>query len=161
MRSVEIVLLLVVLATAVAASAHRLRVPAPSLLVLAGLAIALIGGPGPWGRAGLDFLLAAGGGAGIGAVVAAGVSLIRRRTEDPVLETVTALVTPYAAYVLAESAHVSGITAVVVASVILAGQATRLTNAQIRLQLHAVYDTVIFLLESVVFSLIGLQLLTL
>jgi monovalent cation/hydrogen antiporter len=35
---------------------------------------------------------------------------------------------------------------------------TRLTNAQIRLQLHAVYATVVFLLESVVFGLIGLQL---
>ncbi len=53
---------------------------------------------------------------------------------------------------------VSGVTAVVVASVILAGQVTRLTNAQIRLHLHAVYGTVVFLLESVVFSLIGLQL---
>jgi CPA1 family monovalent cation:H+ antiporter len=100
----------------------------------------------------------AGGGALVGAVVAGGVALIRRRTEDPVLETVVALVTPYAGYVAAEALHVSGVTAVVVASVILAGQVTRLTNAQIRLQLHAVYDTVVFLLESVVFSLIGLQL---
>ncbi len=61
----------------------------------------------------------------------------------------------------AEALHVSGVTAVVVASVVLAGQVVRLTNARIRLQLHAVYDTVVFLLESVVFSLIGLQLPTL
>jgi monovalent cation/hydrogen antiporter len=124
--------------------------------VAAGLAVA--GGAVPWGRAGLDFLLAAGGGAAAGAVVAGGVALIRRRTEDPVVETVIALLTPYAGYILAETVRVSGVTAVVVASVILAGQATRLTNAQIRLQLHAVYDTVTFLLESVVFSLIGLEL---
>ncbi|HKT04777.1 MAG TPA: Na+/H+ antiporter, partial [Rugosimonospora sp.] len=44
MRGVEIVLLLVVLATAVATSARRLRVPAPSLLVLAGLLVAVIPG---------------------------------------------------------------------------------------------------------------------
>jgi NhaP-type Na+/H+ or K+/H+ antiporter len=75
-----------------------------------------------------------------------------------VLETVVALVTPYVGYVAAEVLHVSGVTAVVVASVILAGQVTRLTNAQLRLQLNAVNDTVVFLLESVVFSLIGLQL---
>jgi NhaP-type Na+/H+ or K+/H+ antiporter len=75
-----------------------------------------------------------------------------------VLETVISLATPYVAYVAAEVMHVSGVTAVVVASVILAGQATRLTNAQIRLQVNAVYDTVVFLLESVVFSLIGLHL---
>ncbi|MET8132081.1 MULTISPECIES: Na+/H+ antiporter [unclassified Streptomyces] len=110
------------------------------------------------GAAGGEFLLLAGGGTVIGAAVAAVVALIRRRTEDPVLETVIALVTPYAAYVLAEGAHTSGVTSVVVAGVVLGGRGDRLTNARIRLQLHAVYGTVVFLLESVVFSLIGLAL---
>src|SRR5262249_4594237 len=76
----------------------------------------------------------------------------------PVLETVTALVTPYAAYVAADAFGASGVTSVVVASLILGSWAPRLTNASIRLQLHAVYGTVVFLLESVVFSLIGLEL---
>jgi len=111
-----------------------------------------------WGSAGGEFLLLAGGGTVIGAAVAGVVALIRRRTEDPVLETVIALVTPYAAYVLAEAAHTSGVTSVVVAGVVLGGRGDRLTNARIRLQLHAVYGTVVFLLESVVFSLIGLAL---
>ncbi|WP_037577673.1 Na+/H+ antiporter [Phaeacidiphilus oryzae] len=105
-----------------------------------------------------QFGLLAGGGAAIGAAVAGVVMLIRRRTEDPVLETVIALVTPYAAYVLAEDAHTSGVMGVVVAGVILGGTGHRLTNAQIRLQVHAVYDTVVFLLESVVFAVIGLEL---
>jgi CPA1 family monovalent cation:H+ antiporter len=91
-------------------------------------------------------------------VVAAVVAVLRRRTEDPVLETVIALLTPYVAYLAAETLRVSGVTAVVVASVILAGRVAKLTNAQIRIQLHAVSDTVVFLLESVVFALIGLQL---
>jgi CPA1 family monovalent cation:H+ antiporter len=104
------------------------------------------------------FALLAGGGLLAGALVAGGAFLIRRRTEDPVLETVVCLVTPYAAYILAESVQASGVTAVVVASVILGTQAGRLTTARIRLQLGAVFDTVVFLLESVVFSLIGLQL---
>jgi CPA1 family monovalent cation:H+ antiporter len=123
--------------------------------------VAVAGGTVPWGRAAGDFVLVGGGGALAGAAVAGGVALIRARTEDPVVETVIALVTPYAGYLVAEQLHVSGITAVVVASVILAGQATRLSNAQIRLQLHAVYGTVTFLLESVVFGLIGLALPTL
>jgi CPA1 family monovalent cation:H+ antiporter len=71
---------------------------------------------------------------------------------------VVSLVTPYLAYVLAEAIHASGVTAVVVASVILGTQATRLSSPQTRLQLAAVNQTVIFLLESVVFGLIGLQL---
>ena len=111
-----------------------------------------------WGAAGGEFVILAGGGTVIGAAVAGVVALIRRRTEDPVLETVIALVTPYAAYVLAEAAHTSGVTSVVVAGVVLGGRGDRLTNARIRLQLHAVYGTVVFLLESVVFSLIGLAL---
>src|SRR3954471_10725115 len=44
MRSVETVLALVVLATVVAAFARRLRVPAPSLLVVAGVVVGLIPG---------------------------------------------------------------------------------------------------------------------
>ncbi|MFF4642533.1 Na+/H+ antiporter [Streptomyces sp. NPDC001389] len=111
-----------------------------------------------WGGAGGEFGLLAGGGTLIGGSVAGVVVLIRRRTQDPVLETVIALVTPYAAYVLAETAHTSGVTSVVVAGVVMGGSGDRLSSARIRLQLHAVYGTVVFLLESVVFSLIGLSL---
>ncbi|MGH3752439.1 MAG: Na+/H+ antiporter [Pseudonocardiaceae bacterium] len=122
------------------------------------LSLAIAGGFVSWERTVAEFAILAGGGVAVGAVIAAGAFLIRRRTEDPVLETVVALVTPYGAYVSAESIHASGVTAVVVASVILGTQATRLTTAHIRLQLSAVYQTVVFLLESVVFGLIGLQL---
>ena len=44
MRGVETVLLLVVLGTVVAAFAGKLRIPAPSLLVIAGLLIGLLPG---------------------------------------------------------------------------------------------------------------------
>ncbi|GAA4258356.1 Na+/H+ antiporter [Dactylosporangium darangshiense] len=129
-------------------------------LVLFRVAVAgaAAGGALSWQRAAGQFVLLAGGGAAIGAAVAACVAVIRRRTEDPVLETVIALLTPYVAYVAAEAVHVSGVTAVVVASVILGGLSASLTNPGIRLQLHAVYGTVVFLLESVVFAVIGLTL---
>jgi len=108
-----------------------------------------------------EFVLLAGGGAIVGALVAGGVILIRKRTVDPVLETVISLVTPYAAYVLAEAVHASGVTAVVLCSVVVGTRTDGLTNARIRLQLTAVTETVVFLLESVVFGLIGLELPTL
>jgi Na+/H+ antiporter len=131
-------------------------------LLLYKLAVAVVvAGAFSWSNATAEFALLAGGGVVAGAVVAAVIAFIRRRTEDPVLETVIALVTPYASYVLAESVHASGVTAVVVTAVVLGRQAPALTNAGIRLQLGAVWGTVIFLLESVVFSLIGLQLPTL
>ncbi|WP_308042289.1 cation:proton antiporter [Streptomyces sp. 8L] len=105
-----------------------------------------------------QFLLLGGGGAVVGGAVGALVGLIRRRTGDATLETVIALVTPYAAYVVAEDLHTSGVTAVVVAGVVLGSTGHRLTGPRARLQLHAVYGTVVFLLESVVFAIIGLQL---
>ncbi|GAB7184454.1 NhaP-type Na+/H+ or K+/H+ antiporter [Kitasatospora sp. Ki12] len=128
--------------------------------VAAGIAVA-VGASVSLPAAGGEFLLLGGGGSLVGAAVAGLVWLVRRRTTDPVLETVIALVTPYAAYVLAESAHTSGVTSVVVAGVLLGRSGHRLTDARIRLQLNAVYAVVVFLLESVVFSIIGLELPTL
>jgi CPA1 family monovalent cation:H+ antiporter len=109
----------------------------------------------------VEFAVLAGGGAAAGAAVAAGVIVVRRRITDPVLETVTALITPYVAYLLGETLHVSGVTAVIVAGLALGAWRSKITTAQTRLQLHSVYQTVIFLLESVVFALIGLELPTL
>jgi monovalent cation/hydrogen antiporter len=108
-----------------------------------------------------QFVVLAAGGAAAGGMIAAGVIPVRRRVTDPVLETVLALITPYAAYVLGQVLHVSPVMAVIVAGLAVGGRRDRITTAQTRLQLHSVYQTVIFLLESVVFSLIGLQLPTL
>jgi len=137
-------------------------------LVLFQIAVSLAVG----GTAGMDvagvllhgagtFVVLAGGGALAGAAVAAGAIAVRRRVTDPVLETVAALLTPYVAYLLGEVLHVSGVTAVIVAGLVIGARRTQITTAQTRLQLHSVYQTVIFVLESVVFSLIGLQLPTL
>ena len=104
------------------------------------------------------FVVLAGGGVLVGAVVAAGVIVVRRRITDPVLETVAALVTPYAAYLLGETFHVSGVTAVIVAGLVIGARRSQITTAQTRLHLHSVYQTVIFVLESVIFGLIGLEL---
>jgi NhaP-type Na+/H+ and K+/H+ antiporter len=89
------------------------------------------------------------------------VIVVRRRITDPVLETVAALLTPYVAYLLGEILHVSGVTAVIVAGLIIGARRSKITTAQTRLQLHSVYQTIIFVLESVVFALIGLELPTL
>src|SRR5690349_20324620 len=106
----------------------------------------------------VQFVALAGGGALAGALIGAAVIMLRTRITDPVMESVVALVTPYAAYVAGEQMHVSGVTAVIVAGLTVGSQRTRITTPATRLQADAVYQTVIFLLESVVFALIGLQL---
>ena len=167
---------------AVSALARRLSLPARvqalvqaeslfndgTSLVLFQIAVSLaVGGMAGMTAAGTvlhgvgEFAVLAGGGAAVGFAIAAGVIAVRRRISDPVLETVTALVTPYAAYLLGETLHVSGVTAVIVAGLAIGAWRSKITTAQTRLQLHSVYQTVIFLLESVVFALIGLELPTL
>ncbi|WP_236788690.1 Na+/H+ antiporter [Amycolatopsis sp. GM8] len=128
------------------------------LLFRVALSVGIAAGAVSWGHTAAEFGTLVVGGLAVGGLVAAGAYLVRRHTEDPVLETIISLVTPYAAYVLAEAVGGSGVTAVVVASVILGTQASKVTSARIRIQLGAVYGTVVFLLESVVFGLIGLQL---
>ena len=109
----------------------------------------------------VQFVVLAGGGALAGALIGVAVVMVRRRITDPVLESVVALVAPYAAYVAGQQAHVSGVTAVIVAGLIVGARRTQITTPATRLQVDAVYLTVIFLLESVVFALIGLELPTL
>ena len=131
------------------------------LLFKVALSVAVAGSAVGAGHIGLEFLRLGGGGLLTGAAVAGAARLIRRRVEDPLVDTVISLVTPYAAYVLGEALGTSGVTAVVVAAVILGTQVTKVTNAHTRIQRHAVYETLIFLLESTIFGLIGLQLPTL
>jgi monovalent cation/hydrogen antiporter len=129
-------------------------------LILFRVAVAAVvaGGTLTVGATAVEFAVLAGGGVLAGVAVAAVVAFVRGRTEDPIVETVTTLVSPYAAYVLAEAVHASGVTAVVVTGVILGVLASRLSAPATRLQLAAVQGTVVFVLETVVFGLIGLAL---
>jgi CPA1 family monovalent cation:H+ antiporter len=108
-----------------------------------------------------QFVAIAGGGVLAGIVISVAAIVVRRRITDPDLEAVAALITPYAAFLLAEGFEASGVTAVIVAGLAVGWWRPRITTARTRLQVHAVYQTLIFVLESVVFSLIGLQLPTL
>ncbi|MET0419741.1 MAG: Na+/H+ antiporter [Actinoplanes sp.] len=107
-----------------------------------------------------QFLFAAVGGAVAGVVVARGVRWRRHRRNDPLSANAISLVTPFAAYLLAESVHVSGVLAVVVAGLIIGHDAPRYASGASRLQTGAVWRLLDFLLEGMVFLLIGQQLPT-
>jgi CPA1 family monovalent cation:H+ antiporter len=82
---------------------------------------------------------------------------VRRRVEDPVIDTSLSLVTPFVAYVAAEQLHGSGVLAVVVAGLLLGHRAPVLQTASSRIAERLNWRTISFLLENVVFLLIGLQ----
>ncbi len=110
------------------------------------------------GDAVLRFLLAAAGGLVAGVVVAIAVRLARSVVSDPVLVNCISLVTPFAAYLLGEELHVSGVLAVAVAGLMVGHDTPRFTSGASRLQASAVWRLVDFLLQGFVFLLIGQQI---
>jgi CPA1 family monovalent cation:H+ antiporter len=97
------------------------------------------------------------GGAAVGIAGAWVAGWLRRRLDDPLIEITITLLTPYATYVAAEGLHVSGILAAVVSGVILGAQAHRLFSPGTRLEAYAFWNVFVFLLESTLFILVGLQ----
>ncbi|WP_216870954.1 Na+/H+ antiporter [Modestobacter excelsi] len=107
-----------------------------------------------------DFVVAAAGGVAAGLVVAYGVRPLRRLRRDPLSSNAISLATPFVAYLLGEAVHVSGVLAVVVAGLVIGHNTPYWTSGASRLQTDAVWRLVDFLLEGVVFLLIGQQLPT-
>jgi CPA1 family monovalent cation:H+ antiporter len=107
---------------------------------------------------GWDFIVAVGGGLLVGVAVAALLAPIRKQITDPVLDTTLSFVAPFAAFLPAEAIHASGVLAVVVTGLLLGHKAPILQSASSRLAENTNWATVQFLLENVVFLLIGLQL---
>jgi Na+/H+ antiporter len=131
---------------------------ATALTILSVAVAAAVGDGFSWWSAMGDFLLAATGGVVVGVVVAYVIRALRPIMRDPLIANAVSLATPFAAYVLAEEVHVSGVLAVVVAGLIVGHDAPRLSTGASRLQTSAVWRLVDFLLEGLVFLLIGQQL---
>ena len=104
------------------------------------------------------FFVMAIGGVVAGVVVAYAIRFMRPLRRDTLISNAMSLATPFAAYVLAESVHVSGVLAVVIAGLIIGHDSSRHSMAASRLQTTAVWRLVDFLLEGLVFLLIGQQL---
>jgi Na+/H+ antiporter len=119
---------------------------------------AVVSGGFSFGSAGLRFVLAAVGGLAVGIGVAFLIAQARRWIRQPVLVNSISLATPFAAYLLGEELHVSGVLAVVVAGLIIGHDTSRAVSGASRLQTGAVWRLVDFLLEGFVFLLIGEQL---
>ena len=85
------------------------------------------------------------------------VAKLRKLVTDPLMDTAISLVTPFAAYLLAEELHSSGVISVVVAGLLLGHKAPIIQTAQSRIAERINWRTIAFLLENTVFLLIGLQ----
>ena len=83
---------------------------------------------------------------------------IHRYLGDVFIEVLMTLAVPYIAYILAESLHVSGVLAVVAAGLVRGRYAPEIVSAEMRIIARSVWNLLVFLLTSLVFILIGLQL---
>ncbi len=107
----------------------------------------------------LSFLFAGCGGVATGLAIGYAVSWVRRLVRTrPTVENTISLLTPFAAYLPAEALHVSGVLAVVTAGLFLSRLGPRLVSAPTRLQAEGMWSVVAFILESLSFILIGLEL---
>jgi len=94
----------------------------------------------------------------VGLVVGEIVHQIEHRIDDAPIEIALSILTPYVAYLIAESVDASGVLAVVVCGLYLARNSSHFFSPSVRVQAWAVWDSLTFILNGFVFVLIGLQL---
>jgi CPA1 family monovalent cation:H+ antiporter len=113
-----------------------------------------------WGSVSIGFCLAAGGGVAIGLAIGWLMLRLQRLASDSLVRSTIALLTGFAAYLPADALHVSGVLAVVTAGLYLSWEDPRIMSAKTRLQSIATWEVMTFLLNGLLFILIGLQLRT-
>ena len=132
---------------------------ASSLVVFRFALAAIITGQFSFGKATMDFFLVIVAGALIGLAVALIFYAVHRwLIRTPSIEIVLTLVTPYIMYYLAEHYHFSGVLAVVTGGLFLSSKRQTMLTYKSRVQGFNVWTNFVFVLNGLVFLLIGLQL---
>ncbi len=160
-------------AIAATAIANRLSVPRRIVTILEGeslvndatalvayrFAVAAVAtGSFSLAHAGGQFVIAGAGGIFVGLAIGWMAQQFHQRVDDPPIEITVSLLTPFAAYLLAERMGISGVLVVVAAGLYLGRRIPELLTSETRLQAGPVWDTIEFILNGFVFILIGLQL---
>jgi CPA1 family monovalent cation:H+ antiporter len=99
-----------------------------------------------------------GGGVLVGLAIGAVVAWFEKWVDDGPIEIVISILVPYAAYLMGVRAHVSGVIAVIACGMYMSRKSPEYMSPQVRLQTTAVWDALTFVLNGIVFVLIGLQL---
>ena len=94
----------------------------------------------------------------IGLVVAVIIRELRSRLDDPPVEITLSLLSGYAAYIPADALGVSGVVAAVTTGIAIGWWAPGMASPAVRQQGFALWSLLTFLLNAILFVLIGLQL---
>ena len=110
-------------------------------------------------QAGLNFLFVAASGILIGLALGYLILFVHKKWIcDSVIEVTLTIITPFAAYLIAEMLHVSGVLAVVSAGLFLSFRSGEAFSNQSRIMAYSVWEVIIYILNSLIFIFIGLQL---
>ena len=132
---------------------------ATSLVLYRFALAAVITGQFSLAQAGWQFVSSSVMSVGLGLAIAWVMQHVHRALRnDAVTNTAVTLLIPYGVYLLAEHLHLSGVLAVVTTGLFLSWRDGEIFSYQTRLQAYNVWDIVTFLLNGLVFVLIGLQL---
>jgi monovalent cation/hydrogen antiporter len=109
-------------------------------------------------QAGTQFVLVSLGGVACGITLGFVFIAVHKRLDDAFVEVLTSLAVPYVAYILAESVHYSGVLAVVAAGLVRGRYSPEIVSSKMRILARSMWNILVFLLNSFIFILIGLQL---
>ena len=128
-------------------------------VVIFSVALALAsGGRGGLGTAALEFVQLTAGGVVLGTAIGFALSAVLRHIDDATVEMTVTAVAAYGGYLAGEAAHVSGILTVVCAGIVLGNYGRpRAMSERTQAVVTGFWDYIAFVLNSVVFLLIGLD----
>ena len=106
----------------------------------------------------LTFAWLTAGGIAVGLLVGVIAYYIERHVDDGPIEITLSILIPYAAYLAAEELHASGVLAVVACGLFLSRRSASFFSPSVRLQAWSVWEALNYVLNGLVFVLIGLQL---
>jgi CPA1 family monovalent cation:H+ antiporter len=118
---------------------------------------AVVSGSFNWAWAAPRFVLTGIGGIVVGLLVGVALRWVRSRIDDPPTEITISLFSGYAAYIPAEELGLSGVIAAVTVGLYMGWHSAELTNATTRMQGQGAWEVLTFLLNAVLFILVGLQ----
>ncbi len=112
-------------------------------------------------KAGLNFLIVIAGSIATGLIIGYIARVILKRIcVDSVIQTTITFIIPFTSYLIAEELEISGVLAVVCTGLYLSYNSDSVITIRSRNSIYAVWDIVSFILNGLIFILIGLQLKT-
>ena len=110
-------------------------------------------------EAGLSFLIVIAGSVATGILTGyIAVLVLKRIRVDHIIQTTITFIIPFTSYLAAEQLNISGVLAVVCTGLYLSYNSASFINHQARITIYAVWDVISFILNGLIFILIGLQL---